>query len=487
MSSGRTATRSLRTTLLIGIAVIVIPLVAAFAIAVYGRARGAARQALLERLLVRAEAIASLVEIEGDEVELELPMAVMPEYDEPASGAYFIVYDWEGDAFMTSPSLGEASLPSPPPWKEEDHSWVEIEDGPGGTRCAVLTFSFKVRLDGYDDDDAYQNLPEAIREQLRYQVQIALDCGARDESLASLAAFLWISGGITVALALLAGAFLARRLMKPIHAMTETARSLTPGDTDRRLEPGSVVTELDSLATTLNSAFDRLGAALEHQKRFTADASHELRTPAAILLSNAELLLRLPRTAEEYRAGLERQVVTARRMAALIGDLLTLARADAGRHELVLGKMDLADVATAVCREHEPLAEENGIDLCCATESGVHIEGDRRQLAQLATNLLANALKFVRRGGHVAVRVAREGPHAVLSVTDDGPGIPEEHHRRLFDRFHRLDPDEEGETTGTGLGLAIASWIVGAHDGEIDVKSSPGEGATFRVRIPSLR
>ena len=267
--------------------------------------------------------------------------------------------------------------------------------------------------------------------------------------------------------------------------MAETARTLTPEEPDRRIEPDRVVTEMHSLARTLNSAFDRLGEALAQQKRFIADASHELRTPTAVLLSNAELLLRRHRDREEYRRGLERQRATARRMADLVRDLLTLARADAGHGELSVDDVSLTDIVREVCDESGAMARARGVELEVVGDADVRIAGDAGRLAQLVLNLVSNALEVTGAGGHVQVAVHVEGSHAIVAVMDDGPGVPPEHQSRLFERFYRVR-ERSSDGSGTGLGLAISSWIAQAHGGTISIESEPGEGATFRVVLPLL-
>jgi heavy metal sensor kinase len=461
----------------------------AFAGVVYGRASREAHAALRSRLLLRAKALAGLIEfeVEPDYVayDLELPYKAIPEYGAGRREAYFVIHDPEGDVFLSSPSLGEDVLPPPRGWDRDGTVWFdEVESGPGDRPCAMVTLCYLVQTEADDDDDDGDEPPAIDEEARRFRIQVALDVEERDESLASLLWFLAMTGGGATLLALLGGMALARRVLRPVRAMTETARDMTPDDPTRRLEPGRVVTELDSLATTLNSAFDRLAAALAQQKRFIADASHELRTPVSILLSNAELMLRRDRTADEYHRGLERQAGTARRMASLIEDLLTLARADAGRCEIDWTRIDLARVADSVCGEHAALAERNGIALTCEAETGVEIEGDPQRLGQLLGNLVSNALKFVPRGGHVGVSVWGNGAGAVLTVKDDGPGIPEPEQARIFERFFRGEEQRARGKNGTGLGLAIAAWVAEVHGGRIEVESRVGVGATFRVLLP---
>lgn len=294
--------------------------------------------------------------------------------------------------------------------------------------------------------------------------------------------FLGFAGAGVIGLSILCGLLVSRRVLRPIRRMTEEASRLSPEDPGRRLGPDHVVTELDSLAKTLNLALDRLGEALERQRRFTSDASHELRTPVSVLLANSELLLRRPRPAEEYVEGLTRQHRTAARMQRITEDLLTLARADANAADFEQNPVDLGDMVGSLCEEYKAVAHASEIDLHCGATRGVRVLGDSRYLSQLVTNLIGNAVKFTPSGGRVEVGLAARDGRATLTVTDTGPGIPEDEQPRIFDRFHRVAGGSGQE--GSGLGLAIVHWVARAHGGSVRVESVVGEGATFSVELP---
>jgi heavy metal sensor kinase len=290
-------------------------------------------------------------------------------------------------------------------------------------------------------------------------------------------------GAAALAVTVLGGLVVARFVLRPVRRMTEEAARLTPQDTSRRLEPATVVRELGSLSATLNSALDRLGDALDRQRRFTSDASHELRTPLAVLRGNVDLLLRRERTGDEYRAGLERQRRIAQRMTEITENLLALARADDGRAQLHRTRVPMAELARGVCDEFEPIAVEDGVSLRCEADARVEVDGDPMYLGGLVQNLVSNAVKFTPAGGEVTVGLARDDGHAVLDVADRGPGIPPEARARIFERFFRVQ-DGRGRNEGAGLGLAIVDWIVRAHGGAIQVLDRDGGGTVLRVRLP---
>jgi signal transduction histidine kinase len=226
-----------------------------------------------------------------------------------------------------------------------------------------------------------------------------------------------------------------------------------------------------------------LSAAVEAQHRFVSDASHELRTPIAVMKANAEVLLRHPdQTIGSNIDHLEAIDEESTHLARLVGDLLTLARADEHRLDLSLERFPLEEVLDGVRRDMEALAAARHIDLSADLGPG-EITGDAQRLRQLTAILLDNALKFTPAGGRVKLASSRQGSRWSISVSDTGPGIPDDAKERIFDRFYRTD--ESRSASGTGLGLAIARTIAEAHHGRIEVASNNGTGATFTVTLPA--
>ena len=472
---------SLRTTLVAGLVLVNLAVIGGIVAVVYARARREAHAALHADLRLRAQTLAGLLELEPDGIEFDLSPKVLPEYVTPGSGAYAVIYDADGIAVPAcrSPSLSGKDLPRAAPWTDGGTAFAELPEGPDGFPCAAVTHSFLVRVEKAGSS-AWQPPPA---ERLRHQIVVAADSRPRDAGLAALLTTLLGTGAAALGATVLGGLLVARWVLAPVARMTEEAAALTPEDTSKRLRPETVSRELASLSSTLNSALDRLGDALDRQRRFTSDASHELRTPLAVLRGNAELLLRRDRTAQEYRDGLERQRRIAVRMTEITENLLALARADGGRAQIRRTRVDLPRLARSVCDEFAGLAGEDGVSLECAAGEDVAVDGDPTYLAGLVQNLVSNALKFTPRGGSVHVAIARENGHAVLDVADTGPGIPEADRARVFQRFFRVHEGRDRHE-GAGLGLAIVEWIVREHAGRIDVLDREGGGALFRVRLP---
>lgn len=300
--------------------------------------------------------------------------------------------------------------------------------------------------------------------------------------------FLWAIP-VALLLASVGGYLLARKSLAPIAAMALQARSMGAANLNRRLAIANERDELGQLAQTFNQLLGRLEASFEQQRRFMADASHELRTPVAILRGEAEVTLSKPqRSPEEYRQTLSTLREESQRLAHIIEDLFTLARADAGQYPLTLREAYLDEVASAALLRARSLALARNITLLPAIESDLPIRADEALLGRMLLNLLDNAIKYSPLGSSVALTCRREGNCYVLSVCDNGPGIPAELQPRIFERFFRADKARsrgEGETGGAGLGLSIARWIVEAHQGQLALTRSDSSGSTFTATFPA--
>jgi heavy metal sensor kinase len=317
-------------------------------------------------------------------------------------------------------------------------------------------------------------------------LQIAHSEGDVQETLQQIITFVAVGIPTTLLLAVAGGVFLARRALDPIDRITRTAEKLGAEDLSRRLDFRGTDDEVGRLAATFDRMLDRLDRAFERQRRFTADASHDLRTPLALLISQGEVALERSRTATVYRSTIAAMCEDARQMTRLLGDLLVLARADAGLELMDLEKVHLGDLAKGVVSALQPLAQTREVALALGVTDDLIVEGDQTRLTQLLTNLVDNTLKYTPAGGHATVSVERESKTAKLAVTDTGIGIAAEHLPHLFERFYRADGARSRTNGGTGLGLAICKWVVDMHRGQITVVSTPGFGTTVTVRLPLI-
>lgn len=322
------------------------------------------------------------------------------------------------------------------------------------------------------------------------RVVAALILGRTLEEIHDVFELMYIIGGILGLLSMLisayAGYLMAGRALKPIHEITETARAVAAGNLSRRLQSFSQDKEIALLIRALNKMFHDLESSFQAQKRFTADASHELRIPLTVMKGEIEVALRRRRSAKDYAQVLRQQLDTIERMQRIVDGLLTLARADAGLLRLAREDVDLGLLVQEVGQRHLALFADKKVALDIAVSGEVHALGDADRLEQVLFNLLNNAYKYAPAGTHVRLSARAVEGQAVIEVTDQGPGIPLEHQAHLFERFYRPDESRVRSSGGAGLGLAICKRIIEAHAGSIEVESTPGQGACFRVRLPLI-
>jgi heavy metal sensor kinase len=313
-------------------------------------------------------------------------------------------------------------------------------------------------------------------------LELALSLAETESTLSEFDRF--VAGGVIVFLflAVVGSLFLSRQALRPVAESIRTAKRLDPKNLSERLPQTGAGDELDELAGTINALLDRLAAYHAQVIRFTADASHELRSPLGAMRAAVEVALQRPRCIEEYRDVLASLGEQCERLTSLVNGLLLLARADAGEVLVRREAVDLSALAEEAAEMYEPLGEERGTAFRWECPPGVLVLGDAQRLRQLVTNLVDNAMKFTPAGGSVTLQVQQVGREAVLTVADTGVGIASEHLPHIFERFYQADPARS--SSGSGLGLGICRWIVEAHGGAITAASNDGVGTTFTVRIP---
>lgn len=282
---------------------------------------------------------------------------------------------------------------------------------------------------------------------------------------------------------LLGGWWFTGRAIRPLETMSLAAASISAQNLSQRIDIAETDSELGQLAVVLNQTFDRLQSAFDRQVRFTADASHELRTPVAVILAQIELSLSRQRTEQDYRDALATCLRASQRMKSLIESLLVLARLDAGATELALELVALDHLVGDAVELITPLADQRHITMTCEV-APVMVQGDRQRLSQVLTNLLSNAVRYNRDEGTVHVVVRKDVDVAVVTIRDTGIGIAPEHLLHIFDRFYRVDPARSRSDGSSGLGLAICQSLVVAHKGTLTAESTLGEGTTMELRLP---
>ena len=320
-------------------------------------------------------------------------------------------------------------------------------------------------------------------------VQVGSPLEEIEEALRQLLLILLVAVPSVLILAVVGGLFLANKALRPVDEITNTARKIgSSGDLSQRIRlKRKVDDEIGRLAATFNEMIAKVENSFQQIKRFTADASHELKTPLTILRGEIEVGLKRLRTPEEYQKILASNLEEVKHMSRMVEDLLTLARADMGALELRKEVVDLGGLVKEVWEEVRLWAEDKGVELLFQEDGEARVMGDRGRLRQLALNLIDNAIKYTPSGGRVELRVVRDGDEVTFSVADTGEGIPAEDLQRIFERFYRVDKARSRQRGGTGLGLSICKWIAEAHGGRISAESELGRGSKFHVSLPLYR
>ncbi len=293
-----------------------------------------------------------------------------------------------------------------------------------------------------------------------------------------------VAGVAVLALGLAGGWLIASRAFRPVEAISSTASRISAGQLSERINVADTDSELGQLAGTLNSTFARLEASFAQQKQFTADASHELRTPIAVIISEAQTTLARERSAQEYRETIEACLDTAQQMRRLTESLLELANLDASQQSLKREPLDLAELVRQRVEFIHPLADQRGLRLN-GKFSPAPTSGNADHLGLVINNLLSNAIYYNKTGGEITVTTGAESGIAFVTVADTGQGIAANDLPLIFDRFYRADKSRSRAEGRSGLGLAICKAIVETQGGSIQVSSEPGVGTTFTVRLPA--
>ncbi|HSH94645.1 MAG TPA: ATP-binding protein, partial [Roseimicrobium sp.] len=299
-----------------------------------------------------------------------------------------------------------------------------------------------------------------------------------------LAGLLALAGVGVLALGLAGGWWLSSRAIRPIEDISATAVKIAGGDLSERIRIKDAASELEALAGVLNNTFERLDTAFARQVQFTADASHELRTPISVVLSQTQTALKRERSAEEYRETINACQRSAQRMGQLVESLLELARLDAGQEPLKREACDIAKVARECIELLQPIIQDRKITVVQQLQPAL-CSADTQRLAQVITNLVSNAVHYNRVSGSITVKTWSEAGSVCLSVADTGIGIPKDELPHVFERFFRVDKSRSNAGGRTGLGLAICKSIADAHGGKIEAISEMGAGTTFTLALPA--
>ncbi len=321
-----------------------------------------------------------------------------------------------------------------------------------------------------------------------YKIRVGTLMKFIDEDVDRLTRILAPVGLLILLLAPLGGLLLAKQAIEPLQRLIKTTERLRPSHLDERLELRGVGDELDQLAGKINTFLDQIADHLRKNREFVANAAHDLRSPLAAIQSSVEVTLEKSRSVPEYEELLYQITDEVHHLGQLVNQLLQLAETEATEADIPVEPVALAEIVTKTIEMFEPVAEESGLRLLFEPAKEIVVLGQSRQLRQVLTNLVDNAIKFTEKGGTVTIGLDFDSKreNGLLTVSDTGIGIPPDAVDRVFDRFYQVEKSRQrfGAKRGNGLGLSICQSIVQSIGGTIAVASQLGKGTTFSVSLP---
>ena len=382
------------------------------------------------------------------------------------SGAVFEVKDSKGDWIFRSPEFLKSAVPFP---AERDSDLNFLTTNLDHVQYRIASTQFETDGRAFEIHAAVPTEP----------FDLALD-NFRDIEKKTVP--------LLVVLASLFGYWLSGRSLAPVTRIIRTAERIGVNNLSQRLEVPKAHDELRRLTQALNAMLARIESSFERIARFTADASHDLRTPVSVIRTIAEVTLQRPRSAHQYEEALSKILATSEETTHLLENLLALARADAGTVGMELHLLDLNHNVQKARERAELLATNKSLDIRAITPAGpTLVRGDSIAVDRLLMILMDNAIKYTPEGGFVQIELRAGAAQVTIDVLDSGIGIASHELELVFDRSYRTDRARSRETGGAGLGLAIARWITEIHGGTVIAQSEIGVGSTFRVTLPAAK
>ncbi len=354
------------------------------------------------------------------------------------------------------------------------NAWPEVETQPGGW----LEFPYQRPMGG-----RVETHPARARHLIvpgEFQLLVGRDIHGQSEVIEFIRTSLAWALALTLALGLAGGILMSRNLLRRVEVINRTSREIMAGELDQRIPVRGANDELDQLALNLNEMLDQIERLVNSLREVTDNIAHDLRTPLNRLRSRLEVTLMGEGSAEQFREALEATISEADDLLATFNALLNIAKAEAGQLEISPETIDLGPFIDDLAELYEPAAAEKGLGLSAAVHGKIDFAADRQLLSQALANLIDNAIKYSETGGAVVIRADRSGGAVEISVTDSGPGIPENDRERVTQRFVRLEASRN--STGSGLGLSLVRAIAHLHHGELHLEDArPGLRASLRL------
>jgi len=407
--------------------------------------------------LLKADAgqVLSIIQSEGYNININIPYKII------ATNTYFVIFDVNGNTGLKSEILPEiVDLP--------------ILNKQGNEQLREISID-KVKWVVYDK-------PLVSGNQIIGWIRVSRSLQPMADTLFNLKLIMFISIPLYILFASAGGWFLANRALRPIDYITKTAREISKGDLNQRLRMPRTEDEVGRLAVTFDEMLNKLETSINKERQFASDASHELRTPIAIISAQAEEALSGAHKVKEYKEALSIVQNESKKMSHIISQLLMMYRSDEGRYKFNFEVLNLKLIVGEIVNEFQNIAKDNGIKISFDAEEEIKIRVDQTLITRLLINLIDNAVRYNKKGGKVSVNINRENGFAKIIVEDNGIGIADKEIPYIFDRFYQADKTRGNQ--GTGLGLSIVKWIVDLHKGEINVESKVNQGSKFVIKLP---
>ncbi len=447
---------SLRTRLILGIVGGMVLLLTGFSLTVYTLIQRALVNQFNAALISTARILASSIEIDANNIDLE-DVQQMPEFNDPKNQTYYQIWDPDGAIVARSPLLGTDDLP-----RLETSlgipAFKALNTGNDPQRAVCLKFIPRT-------ENAEQETNKQSANNKMLTLTVARGAGGLYNQLSLLRWLLFTASAVTVALSVLIAAFIVRRGLRPLHFIASEIAAVREDDLATRIGKASVPTEIQPIKNRLNDLLSRLEGAFKRERRFTADVAHELRNPLAGIRSTIEVSLTRTRDITEYKSALSDCLDIVEKMQTMVNNLLLLARLDAQQVSLKSEQIRLAELIDSCWRPFSDKAKDNKITFDNRIDSEITFESDRQNLSTILSNVLENAVEYADEGGQIRTTVHLEEDSVQITISNTGCQLTPEQAAQVFDRFWRSDPSRKDAGAHCGLGLALVERIIKALGG----------------------
>ena len=406
-----------------------------------------------EDLLVEdTRQVFSIIQSEGYLLRFETPYKII------ATNSDFVIFDSSGKTSLSNDIQPEiVSLPI----EKEQLKYVSVNN----TRWVVADTAIK------------------IEDKIVGWVRVSRSLEFTMKVLKNLRIIIYVSIPLYILLASFGGFFLASRALRPIDRITKIAKEISKGDLSRRIKMKNSVDEVGRLADTFDEMLDKLESSIKKERQFASDASHELRTPIAVINAQVEQALSFRRKVNEYREALKTVGNEGRKMNHIISQLIMIYRSEEGQYKFNFEVIELNEIMSDIVEEFKTIADLKEIKIDFMPADKIMVKADQTLITRLFINLMENAMKYTGENGKITINIGQDKQNAIVKIEDTGIGIPEKDIPYIFDRFYQAESSRSG--SGSGLGLSIVKWIVNIHKGSIDLKSDINEGTTFIIKLPA--